>query len=158
MLGINNRWLGFFWWLSGKESTCQQLQSLHSLENEMATILAWEIPWTKGPGGLQSLGSQRVSYNQPHMHTASSMLEKVPCALEMVYSAAVGWSVLPMSIWSSLLELFKSSISLIFYPDSLPFFSNAVWKASIIIIESIFPHVNSKNYCFINSGALLLSM
>jgi len=31
------------------------------LEKEMAThssILAWEIPWTEEPGGLQSLGSQ----------------------------------------------------------------------------------------------------
>ena len=31
------------------------------LEKEMAThssILAWEIPWTEGPGGLQSMGSQ----------------------------------------------------------------------------------------------------
>ena len=25
-----------------------------------ATILAWRIPWTKEPGGLQSMGSQRV--------------------------------------------------------------------------------------------------
>ena len=33
------------------------------LEEEMAThsrILAWEIPWTEEPGGLQSVGSQRV--------------------------------------------------------------------------------------------------
>ena len=33
------------------------------LEEEMAThssILAWEIVWTEEPGGLQSLGSQRV--------------------------------------------------------------------------------------------------
>ena len=32
-----------------------------SLDNEMAThfsILAWKIPWTEGPGGLQSMGSQ----------------------------------------------------------------------------------------------------
>ena len=31
-----------------------------SLEKEMAThsnILAWEIPWTEEPGGLQSMGS-----------------------------------------------------------------------------------------------------
>ena len=31
------------------------------LEKEMAThysILAWEIPWTEEPGGLQSIGSQ----------------------------------------------------------------------------------------------------
>ena len=32
------------------------------LEKEMAThpsILAWEIPWTEEPGGLQSLGLQK---------------------------------------------------------------------------------------------------
>ena len=36
------------------------------LEKEMAThssILAWRIPWTKEPGRLQSMGSQRVRYN-----------------------------------------------------------------------------------------------
>ena len=25
-----------------------------------SSILAWEIPWTEGTGGLQSMGSQRV--------------------------------------------------------------------------------------------------
>ena len=36
------------------------------LEKEMAThssILAWRIPWTEEPGGLQSVGSQRVGLN-----------------------------------------------------------------------------------------------
>ena len=35
------------------------------LEKEMAThssILAWRIPWTKGPSGLQSMGSQRAGH------------------------------------------------------------------------------------------------
>ena len=35
------------------------------LEEEMATpssILAWEIPWTEEPGGLQSMGSPRVGH------------------------------------------------------------------------------------------------
>ena len=35
-------------------------------EKEMAThsnILAWRIPWTVEPGGLQSTGSQRVGYD-----------------------------------------------------------------------------------------------
>ena len=34
-----------------------------SLEEEMAThfnILAWKIPWTEAPGGLQFMGLQRV--------------------------------------------------------------------------------------------------
>ena len=26
-------------------------------------ILAWRIPWTEEPGGLQSMGSQRVRYD-----------------------------------------------------------------------------------------------
>ena len=37
-----------------------------SLEKGMAThssILAWEIPWTGEPGGLQSMGSQRVRHD-----------------------------------------------------------------------------------------------
>jgi len=36
------------------------------LEEEMAThsrILAWGIPWTEEPGGLQSMGSQRVGHD-----------------------------------------------------------------------------------------------
>ena len=37
-----------------------------SLEKEMAThssVLAWRIPWTEQPGGLQSMGSQSVGHN-----------------------------------------------------------------------------------------------
>ena len=37
-----------------------------SLEKGMAThssILAWRIPWTEEPGGLQSVGSQRVRHD-----------------------------------------------------------------------------------------------
>ena len=36
------------------------------LEQEMAThssILAWKIPWTDEPGGLQSMGLQRVKHD-----------------------------------------------------------------------------------------------
>ena len=46
-----------------------QVQSLgweDPLEEEMAThssILAWRIPWTEEPGGLQSIGSQRVKHD-----------------------------------------------------------------------------------------------
>ena len=46
------------------------------LEKKMAThsnILAWEIPWTEKPGGLQAMGLQRVRYNwatkQQHIQT-----------------------------------------------------------------------------------------
>ena len=39
---------------------------LYTLEKEMTThssILAWEIPWTEEPGGLESLGSHRVGHD-----------------------------------------------------------------------------------------------
>jgi len=41
----------------------QSLDLEDPLEEGMAThfgILAWEIPWTEEPGGLQSMGSQRI--------------------------------------------------------------------------------------------------
>ena len=37
-----------------------------TLEKEMAThssILAWKTPWIEEPGGLQSMGSQRVGHD-----------------------------------------------------------------------------------------------
>ena len=37
-----------------------------ALEEGMATcssILAWEIPWTEKPGGLQSMGLQRIEHD-----------------------------------------------------------------------------------------------
>ena len=50
---------------SGKEPTCP-LGRKDPLEEEMAAhsnVLAWRIPWTEKPGGLQSMGSQRVRHD-----------------------------------------------------------------------------------------------
>ena len=47
-----------------QEIWVQSLGQKDPLEKEMAThssILAWEIPWTERPGGLWSMGPQRVS-------------------------------------------------------------------------------------------------
>ena len=48
------------------ETRVQSLGQEDPLEKEMAThssILAWTIPWREEPGGLQSMGSQRVGPN-----------------------------------------------------------------------------------------------
>ena len=37
-----------------------------------SSILAWRIPWTKDPGGLQSLGLQRVRHKWVTKHTSNS--------------------------------------------------------------------------------------
>ena len=42
------------------------------LEEEVVThssILAWKIPWTEEPGGLHSMGLQRVIHIHMHIHT-----------------------------------------------------------------------------------------
>ena len=31
-----------------------------------SSILTWKIPWTEEPGGLQSMGLQRVGHKVPH--------------------------------------------------------------------------------------------
>ena len=49
-----------------RETWVQSLGREDLLEKEMAThssIFAWKIPWTEKPGGLQSMGSQRVGHD-----------------------------------------------------------------------------------------------
>ena len=46
-----------------QETQVQTLSWEDHLEKEMTThsnILAWKIPWTEEPGGLQSMGLQRL--------------------------------------------------------------------------------------------------
>ena len=49
-----------------QETQVRSLGQGELLEKGMAThfsILAWRIPWTEEPGGLQSIESQRVRHN-----------------------------------------------------------------------------------------------
>ena len=49
-----------------QETQIRSLGEEDPLEKEIATdysILAWRIQWTEDPGGLQSMGSQRVIHN-----------------------------------------------------------------------------------------------
>ena len=60
------------------ETWVRSLGQEDPLEEGMAThisILAWGIPWTEGPGRLQSIGSERVGHDWSDlacMHTLSS--------------------------------------------------------------------------------------
>ena len=63
------------------------------LKMEMAThssILVWRIPWTEEPGGLQSMGSQRVrhSWAGTHTHTHTSLY------ITLIEGSALVWDVL----------------------------------------------------------------
>ena len=49
-----------------QETWVQSLGWEDSLEKDVSTpssILAWKIPWTEEPAGLQSMGSQRVGHD-----------------------------------------------------------------------------------------------
>ena len=49
-----------------QETWVQSLDQEDPLEKVMAThssVLAWRMPWTEEPGGLQSMGSQRVRHD-----------------------------------------------------------------------------------------------
>ena len=44
-------------WLLNQEDKLKEEMATHS------SILAWEIPWTEEPGGLQFMGLQRVGHD-----------------------------------------------------------------------------------------------
>ena len=88
----------------GKESAWMwetQIPSLgceNPLEKGMATyssILAWKIAWTEEPGGVQSMGSQRVGHDwsdQASMHACN--LDKISGSnhtLPSQLSSSLGW-------------------------------------------------------------------
>ena len=61
--------MGLSWWLRTVKNLPAMVQFLGQedlLEKGMTThssILAWRIPWTDDPGGLQSMGSQTVGHD-----------------------------------------------------------------------------------------------
>ena len=74
-----------------QEMGVQSLGQEDSLEKEIAThssILVWEIPWTEEPGGLQSIGSQRVR------HDWSDLEHSALCLWVVSYSLRETWGEL----------------------------------------------------------------
>ena len=60
-----------------RETWIQFLSRDDPLEKGMAahsSILAWKIPWTEEPGGLQSMGSQRAGQDRVTKGQGSSSL------------------------------------------------------------------------------------
>ena len=65
-----------------QETWVRSLGREDPLEKEMAThsgTLAWKIPWTEKPGRLQSMGSQRVGYEDmtEQLHLSFFFLRRV---------------------------------------------------------------------------------
>ena len=101
-----------------RETWVRSLGREDPLEKEMAihfSILAWRIPWTEEPGGLQSTGSQRVGHDW-----ATSLYAKSTCLIACT----------PLSP-----ELH------IYWPSPLPLqhFLRAIWNAVSRAIVFILP-------------------
>ena len=67
-----------------QETWVQVLGQEDSLEKEMAihsSILAWKIPWTEDPGGLQSMGLQRVGHDRATNTKHSAVTEPLAAAV-----------------------------------------------------------------------------
>ena len=58
-------------WSLGREVPLEKGMATHS------SVLAWRIPWTEEPDGLQSMGSQRVRHDWATKHTCSPSSESI---------------------------------------------------------------------------------
>ena len=56
-------------WSLGWEDLLEKEMAIHS------SILAWRIPWTEEPGGLQSMGSQRARHDWARVHAPTHILQ-----------------------------------------------------------------------------------
>ena len=69
-----------------REAWVRSLGQEDSLEKEMAThssILVWKIPWTEEPGGLQSMGSQRVGHDWATSLSLNLLIGYISCSLKL---------------------------------------------------------------------------
>ena len=72
-------------WSQGAEDALEHGMATHS------SILAWEIPQTEEPGGLQSVGSQRVEQDWVTEHTASLFYRHINCRVGRVGQVMDSW-------------------------------------------------------------------
>ena len=101
------------------------------LEKEMAThssILAWEIPWTEEPGGLQSLGSHRVGHDYSDLAQHSALI--IACYLPSPYQPS---SICPGGLLCSAMT--GSVYSSNYKPEQVPKYllSSSTWDKELSV-------------------------
>ena len=140
--------------LAMQETWLQSLGQGDPLEKGMEThssILAWRIPWTKEPGRLQSMGSQRVGHDWATNITTNNYLAKVwgllfkilkisPLYCFIIYDR---WEILKLFIDTNYIELildiFRRRVVMIqalvhfqlFLSKVEQFYSNLIYTAQI---------------------------
>ena len=111
-----------------------------------SSIIAWRIPWTEEPGGLQSMGSQRVG------HSSGTMLYFQVVFLKNSFLCQVFCSIL-VTVFNPLFpNLFKNEdffIGKIFFLHSLKRINTSWIKKGINNINLVMLLVNLLNYIYI---------
>ena len=121
-----------------QEMWVSSLGQEESLEKEMATyssILAWKIPRTEEPGGLQSMGLQRVGHDWKHTHTHTHghliNLQQQCLSLSCLEGEAETWKPLDRMWWVNLTFRIQRGV-----------FELRWWKASALAWDT-----NWKYFC-----------
>ena len=99
------------------ETWVQSLGWEDPLEKEMAThssILAWRIPWTEEPDGLQSTGSQRVGHDWA-------------TSLSLSHGYTTNFFSLSPSLWISAVQEIIVAKGRMFLPRD-PIMASLIWR------------------------------
>ena len=108
-------------WSLGRENPLEQVMATHS------SILAWRIPWTEVPSGLQSIWSKRVGHNSSDsMCTHTRLIEQTFFIYFLFWNLSIRFITNPINSpslswpWSRLSLAFSSTSLLILlaYPST----------------------------------------
>ena len=120
------------------------------LEKAMAThssILALWIPWTEEPGGLQSMGLQRVGHDLATKEQ-NKILLLLSCSVTASWLSGLWWSFLYSSVYSCHHLFLISSASV----RSIPFLSFIepifAWNVPLVSLISLKRSLDFPFYCF----------
>ena len=134
-----------------QETQVQSLGWEDPLEKGMAThssVLAWRIPWTEEPGGLQSMGSRRVGQDW------ATSTDWVPWVIQQIpigYLFTYVHSSTPRAVYLTL-SLFSSPLSITLFSASPLLFCKQIHQYVFLPFYSSF----FKKIFFVNLSSLCL--
>ena len=121
-----------------------------SLEKEIAThssILAWRMPWTEEPGGLQSMEPQRVRHDwaHTHVHIHVNMLWWLT-EFQIFYSHLPAKCIGPLTLWVTVTESisFTSVYCSIVWRNKIFKDIKADFRQLLVVQWSLLPSFESK--------------
>ena len=118
-----------------------------------SSILAWRIPWTEDPGGLQSMGSKRVRYTERLTQQQSFMpqLQLLICCFVQLPSgvqlSVTPWTVARQASLSFIISL--SLLKLVSIESVMPS-NHLIFCRPLLFLPSDFPGIR----IFSNESAL----